>query len=59
MEARWIGFAANSGLRTKLIKDVGFDIVLEQYDPFPNILRGMDHYYRGEDRALFVGIKSL
>jgi SAM-dependent methyltransferase len=42
-----------------LIKDVGFDIVIEQYDLFPNILGGMDHYYRGEDRALFVGIKSL
>jgi hypothetical protein len=43
----------------QLIKDVGFDLVLEQYDLFPNILGGMDHYYRGEDRALFVGIKSL
>jgi 2-polyprenyl-3-methyl-5-hydroxy-6-metoxy-1,4-benzoquinol methylase len=42
----------------QLIKDVGFDIVLEQYDLFPDILDGMENYYRGEDRALFVGIKS-
>jgi hypothetical protein len=43
----------------QLIKNVGFDIVLEQYDLFPDILNGMENYYRGEDRALFVGIKSL
>jgi hypothetical protein len=43
----------------QLIKDVGFDIVIEQYDLFPNILEGMNRYYRGQDRTLFVGIKSL
>ena len=43
----------------QLIQDVGFDIVLEQYDLMPNILEGMDNYYHNLDRALFVGIKSF
>jgi SAM-dependent methyltransferase len=43
----------------QLIKDVGFELVLEQYDLFPNIVEGMNHYYRREDRSLFAGIKSL
>ena len=42
----------------QLIKDVGFDIVLEQYDLFPNIVDGMENYYRRQDRTLFVGVKS-
>jgi SAM-dependent methyltransferase len=43
----------------QLIKNCGFDIILEQYDLFSNIVTEMDTYYREHDRALFVGIKSL
>jgi SAM-dependent methyltransferase len=42
----------------QLIRDFGFDIVLEQYDSMPNILEDMVSYYHAHDRALFVGIKS-
>jgi SAM-dependent methyltransferase len=42
----------------QLVRDVGFDIVLEQYDLMGNIVTGMDSYYRAHDRGLFVGIKS-
>jgi hypothetical protein len=42
-----------------LIKIIGFDIVVEQYDLFPDILGGMDFYSKHENRALFVGIKSF
>jgi len=41
----------------QLIQDVGFEIVLEQYDLMPNILQGMDSYYHAMNRGLFVGIK--
>jgi SAM-dependent methyltransferase len=42
-----------------LIHRVGFNLVLEQYDQLavPNILTGIDRYYRAMDRSLFVGIK--
>jgi SAM-dependent methyltransferase len=42
----------------QLFRDVGFDIVLEQYDLMENILEGMKSYYHTHDRGLFVGIKS-
>jgi SAM-dependent methyltransferase len=42
-----------------LIRDVGFDIVIEQYDHMDNILNRMNDYYSIHDRSLFVGIKSL
>jgi hypothetical protein len=42
----------------QLIQDVGFDIVLEQYDIMPHILTGLNTY-RALDRGLFVGIKSF
>jgi SAM-dependent methyltransferase len=42
----------------QLLKDVGFDIVLEQYDLMENIVTGMESYYHTHDRGLFVGIKS-
>jgi SAM-dependent methyltransferase len=40
------------------LQRVGFDIVLEQYDRFPDIASGMDNYYYPQNRGLFVGIKS-
>jgi SAM-dependent methyltransferase len=42
----------------QLLRDVGFDIVLEQYDLMDNIVAGMESYYHTHDRGLFVGIKS-
>lgn len=42
-----------------LIKNVGFNIVLEQYDSMENILEGMNNYCRLHDRSLFIGIKSI
>src|ERR1700730_3922672 len=42
----------------QLFQDVGFDIVLEQYDLMEDILSGMESYYHAHDRSLFVGIKS-
>jgi SAM-dependent methyltransferase len=43
----------------QLLQDVGFDIVLEQYDLMKNIVSGMEAYYHALDRGLFVGIKSV
>jgi hypothetical protein len=42
----------------QLFQEVGFDIVIEQYDLMENILLGMESYYHTHDRGLFVGIKS-
>jgi SAM-dependent methyltransferase len=42
----------------QLLLDVGFNIVLEQYDLMENIRSGMESYYHALDRGLFVGIKS-
>lgn len=42
-----------------LIRNVGFDVVLEQYDIHDhNIVEGMKSRYYVEDRGLFVGIRS-
>lgn len=37
------------------IREVGFDLVLEQHDRYPDI---MGEYYREHSRAMFVGIKT-
>jgi SAM-dependent methyltransferase len=43
----------------KLINEVGFDMVLEQYDLWDdNILAGMQYCYNGLNRGLFVGVRS-
>ena len=42
------------------IQDVGFDLVMEQYDNFkPNIVESMlGGYYQTDDRGTFIGIKT-
>jgi SAM-dependent methyltransferase len=63
-ECKWSSWSNSSSFwiqkeyLLQAIKDVGFDIVLEQYDNMENILEGMNSYYNYHDRALFVGIKS-
>jgi SAM-dependent methyltransferase len=42
----------------ELFQDVGFEIVLEQYDLMKDIRAGMETYYHAHGRGLFVGIKS-
>lgn len=43
------------------LRDVGFDLVLEQFDSLgPELARSMaEGYYRVEERGTFVGIKTL
>ena len=43
----------------QLIRDVGFDLVFEQFDYMPDIIREMtDGRYSVSDRVMLVGIKS-
>ena len=42
-----------------MIRDVGFDLVFEQFDYMPDIIREMtDGRYSVSDRVMLVGIKS-
>ncbi len=41
------------------IQDVGFDMVMEQFDVFaPNIADSLLHEYKSQSRGLFIGIKT-
>jgi len=41
------------------MKDIGFDLVFEQFDCMPNIVKEMtEGYYSKIDRVMLVGIKS-
>ncbi len=41
------------------IQDVGFDMVMEQFDVFaPNIADSLLHEYKSQSRGMFIGIKT-
>ena len=43
----------------QLIRDIGFDLVFEEFDCLPNIISEMtEGYYAKNDRVMLVGIKS-